>query len=120
MIGISYNSEIVSCVYCCQLVMGEAITNLAKLPHLPWEVLHDREGFLIDHTFPKVVTVRWTKGELAASVPADRPLRVMFMATDPEGVLPRLEFEKEEGKILEATQGLALTLRVQESGYRCT
>ncbi|MFN4778455.1 MAG: hypothetical protein ACK5L4_22205 [Pseudanabaena sp.] len=29
-----------------------AIANLAKLPHLPWEVLHDREGFLIDHTFP--------------------------------------------------------------------
>ena len=93
-----------------------AIANLAKLPHLPWEVLHDREGFLIDRTFPKVVTVRWTKGEVAASEPADRPLRVMFMATDPEGVEPRLNFEGEEGRILDATRGAALTLRVEESG----
>jgi hypothetical protein len=75
-----------------------AIANLAKLPHLPWEVLHDREGFLIDRTYPKVVTVRWTKGEVVTSEPADRPLRVMFMATDPEGVEPRLNFEGEEGK----------------------
>ncbi len=34
-----------------------AIANLAKLPHLPWEVLHDREGYLIDRTYPKVVTL---------------------------------------------------------------
>ena len=93
-----------------------AIANLAKLPHLPWEVLHDREGFLIDRTFPKVVTVRWTKGEVVAIEPADRPLRVMFMATDPEGVEPRLNFEGEEGRILDATRGAALTLRVEESG----
>ncbi len=93
-----------------------AIANLAKLPHLPWEVLHDREGFLIDRTYPKVVPVRWTKGEVAASEPADRPLRVMFMATDPEGVEPRLDFEREEGRILDATRGVALTLRVEESG----
>ncbi|MFN7637624.1 MAG: tetratricopeptide repeat protein [Pseudanabaena sp.] len=93
-----------------------AISNLAKLPHLPWEVLHDREGFLIDRTYPKVVTVRWTKGEVVAIEPADRPLRVMFMATDPEGVEPRLNFEGEEGRILDATRGAALTLRVEESG----
>ncbi|MCL1492330.1 MAG: tetratricopeptide repeat protein [Pseudanabaena sp. Salubria-1] len=93
-----------------------AIANLAKLPHLPWEVLHDHEGFLIDRTFPKVVPVRWTKGEVVASEPADRPLRVMFMATDPEGVEPRLNFEGEEGRILDATRGAALTLRVEESG----
>ncbi|TYQ28406.1 hypothetical protein PseudUWO311_05660 [Pseudanabaena sp. UWO311] len=73
-----------------------AIANLAKLPHLPWEVLHDREGFLIDRTFPKVVTVRWTKGEVVANEPADRPLRVMFMATDPKGVEPRTTFFIEE------------------------
>jgi tetratricopeptide (TPR) repeat protein len=93
-----------------------AIANLAKLPHLPWEVLHDREGFLIDRSYPKVVTVRWTKGEVVAIEPADRPLRVMFMATDPEGVEPRLNFEGEEGRILDATRGVALTLRVEESG----
>jgi tetratricopeptide (TPR) repeat protein len=93
-----------------------AIANLAKLPHLPWEVLHDREGFLIDRQYPKVVPVRWTKGEVVAIEPADRPLRVMFMATDPEGVEPRLNFEGEEGRILDATRGAALTLRVEESG----
>jgi tetratricopeptide (TPR) repeat protein len=51
-----------------------------------------------------------------ANEPADRPLRVMFMATDPEGVEPRLNFEGEEGRILDATRGAALTLRVEESG----
>jgi hypothetical protein len=30
--------------------------------------------------------VRWTKREGLAIEPADRPLRVMVMATDPEGV----------------------------------
>ena len=82
-----------------------AIANLAKLPHLPWEVLHDHEGFLIDRQYPKVVPVRWTVGEVVAIEPADRPLRVMFMATDPEGVEPRLNFEGEEGRILDATRG---------------
>jgi hypothetical protein len=53
---------------------------------------------------------------VAANEPADRPLRVMFMATDPEGVEPRLNFEGEEGRILDATRGAALTLRVEESG----
>ena len=101
---------------CKEKLLVLAIANLAKLPHLPWEVLHDREGFLIDRTYPKVVPVRWTKGEVVASEPADRPLRVMFMATDPEGVEPRLNFEGEEGRILDATRGAALTLRVEESG----
>jgi hypothetical protein len=34
---------------CDQGLLVIAIANLAKLPHLPWEVLHDREGFLIDN-----------------------------------------------------------------------
>jgi len=34
-------------------------------------VLHDREGFLIDRQYPKVVPVRWTKEEVAASEPAN-------------------------------------------------
>ena len=101
---------------CNEALLVLAIANLAQLPHLPWEVLHDREGFLIDRKYPKVVSVRWTKGEVVASEPADRPLRVMFMATDPEGVEPRLNFEGEEGRILDATRGVALTLRVEESG----
>ena len=101
---------------CNEELLVLAIANLAQLPHLPWEVLHDREGFLIDRKYPKVVPVRWTKGEVVASEPADRPLRVMFMATDPEGVEPRLNFEGEEGRILDATREVALTLRVEESG----
>jgi len=104
---------------CREEVLVLAIANLAKLPHLPWEVLHDREGFLIDRTYPQVVPVRWVKAELDAQKrlqPADRPLRVMFMATDPEGVEPRLDFEAEEGRILDATRALNLTLRVEESG----
>ena len=44
---------------CEEDVLVLAIANHADLPQLPWEVLHDRSGFLIDRAFPKVLPVRW-------------------------------------------------------------
>jgi len=38
------------------------------------------------------------------------------MATAPEGSKPPLEFEREEAEILQITDDLPLTLRVEESG----
>ncbi|MDG4560930.1 MAG: CHAT domain-containing protein [Candidatus Competibacter sp.] len=48
--------------------------------------------------------------------PANRPLRVLFMASSPENVLPVLDFETEEARILEATRRRPLELMVEESG----
>ncbi|HEY9604055.1 MAG TPA: CHAT domain-containing protein, partial [Allocoleopsis sp.] len=48
--------------------------------------------------------------------PANRALQVLFMATSPLGVKPELQFEAEEGRILEATARQPLALVVEESG----
>jgi len=98
-----------------------AIATEQRLAHLPWEVLHDGQGFLVGRSQP-VVPVRWqasgASGGLSwqtAEVP-NRSLQVLFMATSPAGVKPVLDFEAEEGRILEATQRQPLTLTVEESG----
>ncbi|PZO47631.1 MAG: NB-ARC domain-containing protein, partial [Phormidesmis priestleyi] len=94
-----------------------AIATEQRLAHLPWEVLHDKHGFLVGRSQP-VVPVRWQGERLTwqtAAVP-NRPLQMLFMATSPEGVEPVLDFEAEEGRILEATQRQPLTLMVEESG----
>ena len=46
----------------------------------------------------------------------NRPLRVLFMATSPEGVEPVLSYEAEEAGILEATADTGTELVVEESG----
>jgi hypothetical protein len=48
--------------------------------------------------------------------PENRALQVLFMATSPLGIEPVLDFEAEEGRILEATARQPLALVVQESG----
>ncbi|MEM9906652.1 MAG: tetratricopeptide repeat protein [Cyanobacteria bacterium P01_D01_bin.44] len=95
-----------------------AMAAKARLAHLPWEVLHDGQSFLVARLNPVVVPVRWQGAPLTwadAEVP-NRPLQTLFMATSPMGVKPVLDFELEEGRILEATQRQPLTLTVEESG----
>ncbi|MEO1400371.1 MAG: tetratricopeptide repeat protein [Cyanobacteria bacterium J06635_1] len=95
-----------------------AMAAKARLAHLPWEVLHDGQRFLVARLNPVVVPVRWQGAPLTwadAEVP-NRPLQTLFMATSPVGVAPVLDFELEEGRILEATQRQPLTLTVEESG----
>ena len=49
-------------------------------------------------------------------IPGNRPLRVLFMATSPEGVEPVLNYEAEEAAILSATSRTGTELVVEESG----
>ncbi|NDJ20862.1 tetratricopeptide repeat protein [Nostoc sp. B(2019)] len=93
-----------------------AIDTGKQLAHLPWEVLHDGEDFLIKRVNPVVLPLRWIEKETAGFSVEARQLRVLFMATDPEGVEPKLEFEQEEARILADTRDFAVDLRVEESG----
>ncbi|MBD2560118.1 tetratricopeptide repeat protein [Nostoc linckia FACHB-391] len=93
-----------------------AIDTDQKLAHLPWEVLHDGEDFLVKRVNPVVLPLRWIEKETEGFSVEARQLRVLFMATDPEDVEPKLEFEQEEARILADTQDFAVDLRVEESG----
>ena len=100
-----------------------AIAAAESLAHLPWEVLHDGNTFLVAR-MPAVVPVRWVSNVGARHAvplqpleqPANRALNVLFMATSPLGVEPILDFEAEEGRILEATARPEIELKVEESG----
>ncbi len=96
-----------------------AIAAAESLAHLPWEVLHDGSSFLVAR-MPAVVPVRWvssdTKKLSIEGEPANRALNVLFMATSPLGIEPVLDFEAEEGRILEATARPEIELKVEESG----
>ncbi|MEJ6487077.1 tetratricopeptide repeat protein [Nostoc punctiforme UO1] len=93
-----------------------AIDTDQKLAHLPWEVLHDGEDFLVKRVNPVVLPLRWIEKETEGFSVEARQLRVLFMATDPEDVQPKLEFEQEEARILADTRDFAVDLRVEESG----
>lgn len=95
-----------------------AIATDKGLAHLPWELLHDGHSFLVEKT-PPIIPVRWVsngKAITTANSPQNRPLNVLFMATSPLGVTPELDYEGEEGKILQATARTPIDLRVEESG----
>ena len=79
-------------------------------------LLHDDQDFLIKRVNPVVLPLRWIERETAGFSVEARQLRVLFMATDPEDVEPKLEFEQEEAKILADTRDFAVDLRVEESG----
>jgi CHAT domain-containing protein len=85
-------------------VLVLAISTEGKLAHLPWEVLHDGTSFLVQHVKPVIVPARWSDQKLPANEPANRPLQVLFMACSPTDVNPVLDFEHEEGLILNATK----------------
>ncbi|MCX5982674.1 MAG: CHAT domain-containing protein [Nostocales cyanobacterium LacPavin_0920_SED1_MAG_38_18] len=95
-----------------------AIATAEKLAHLPWEVLHDDTSFLVERS---IIPVRWVSSDSVKTLsvetkPENRALQVLFMATSPQGVEPVLDFEAEEGRILEATGRQPLALTVEESG----
>jgi tetratricopeptide (TPR) repeat protein len=97
-----------------------AIATAHRLAHLPWEVLHDGKGFLVEK-LPGVLPVRWvTRAEprriRVQEERENRALNVLFMACSPTDVEPELAFEAEEGKILDATERHKIGLTVEESG----
>ena len=98
-----------------------AIAAAGRLAHLPWEVLHDGNDFLVARLAPTIVPVRWSglgtqPLKVAEAKPANRALNLLFMATSPSAVEPVLDFEAEEGQILAATRKQPLALTVEESG----
>lgn len=95
------------------------ITGEQRLRHLPWELLCQDGSFLTVAGTAPVLPVRavgTTKALQSPVVPGNRPLRVLFMATSPEGVEPVLNFEAEEAAILAATSRTGTDLVVEESG----
>ncbi len=100
-----------------------AIATAEKLAHLPWEVLHDSQGFLVAKPLP-IVPIRWMSSDIIKKLsvdeakPENRALNLLFMAASPLDVQPVLDFEKEEGLILTATKEAKqdLALIVEESG----
>ncbi len=94
-------------------------TSDPRLRHLPWELLAGDAGFLAVAGRAPVLPVRVVGSHAsrpAGTGPANRPLRVLFMATSPEGVEPVLSFEAEEAAILAATARTGTELVVEESG----
>ncbi|MBP5973427.1 tetratricopeptide repeat protein [Brasilonema sp. CT11] len=87
------------------------------LAHLPWELLHDGTGFLLERQDIAVLPVRSVQQRHTnvAGV-QNRPLRLLFMATSPEDINPVLDYEREETNILQATKDQPLALIVEESG----
>jgi tetratricopeptide (TPR) repeat protein len=89
---------------------------LRKLAHLPWELLHDGNAFLAERGIQPVRVMQSRSNVAQPAQPANRPLRLLFMATSPEDVLPELNYEQEETNILEATRQQPIELVVEESG----
>ncbi len=92
-----------------------AVDCAGQLAALPWELLHDGTGFLVEATNPGVLPVRWRKGAPSAAA-ENRALTALFMATSPRAVAPALDFEAEEQAIRAATRHFPLALVVEDSG----
>lgn len=93
-----------------------------RLRHLPWELVAADGRYLAVAEPGALLAVRAASpiASLGATVKAqNRPLRVLFMATSPEGVEPELSYEAEEAGILAATknrENVGTELVVEESG----
>ncbi|MBW4464823.1 MAG: tetratricopeptide repeat protein [Pegethrix bostrychoides GSE-TBD4-15B] len=94
-----------------------------RLAHLPWELLHDGQEFLIKQqklNLPPLRVVQQRGGQDGASAappPENRPLHLLLMATSSEypGIAD-LQYEQEEANILQATRDQPLLAAVEESG----
>ncbi len=87
-----------------------------RMGGLPWEILFDHKGFLVTRSIVPIRVVGGCNVGAIVNRVTDRELRALFMATDPIGVYPKLNFEREEKAILAATRDLPMELRVEESG----
>jgi hypothetical protein len=90
-----------------------------RLRHLPWELVARDGGYLAVAPQAPLLAIRAVSSiaSLGRVISAEnRPLRVLFMATSPEGVEPILSYEAEEAGILAATADIGTELVVEESG----
>ena len=84
--------------------------------NVPWELLATADGFLaLDPV--RLFCVQRRLGRAAAPLkPKYQSLALMFMAAAPTDARPILDYEAEEAAILRATDQLAVSLTVEESG----
>ena len=90
-----------------------------RLRHLPWELVAKDGSYLaVSESAPlRPIRAASSIATLGGEIkPHNRPLRVLFMATSPEGVEPVLSYEAEEAAILYATADTGTELVVEESG----
>jgi hypothetical protein len=89
-----------------------------RLRHLPWELVAKDGAYLTVADTGPLLPIRAAASVAGVPDPVvgNRPLRVLFMATSPEGVEPVLNFEAEEAAVLEATTTMGTELVVEESG----
>ena len=93
-----------------------SLTASAQLAGLPWETMQDGKGFLVNRCIVPVRVIGGFNSAYSQPQVSQYRLQTLFMATDPENVEPKLDYEGEESRILAATQDLAIELRVEESG----
>ncbi|MBU7044970.1 MAG: tetratricopeptide repeat protein [Theionarchaea archaeon] len=83
-------------------------------PDLPFELLY-KSDFLAPFRV-HVIRHITDDGHKRKVEPLNRPLKILFMASSPEGVEPILDFEKEEETILEVTRNLPVDITVEDTG----
>lgn len=88
----------------------------SQLSRLAWELLHNDKAYFCANLHKPFTPLRLVSSDQQAIEVANRPLRLLFMASSPVNVEPVLKFETEEALILKATHESNLELVVEESG----
>ncbi len=82
----------------------------------PFEILADDHHFLLPEKLHLIRRVSdWGAGK--QEPPANRPLKLLFMACSAIDVQPELDFEKEEETIFQVTEKLAIDMEVDDTGF---
>ena len=91
-----------------------------EVHRLPWELLHDGVEWCHARGSLALIPVRCTRApqKTTMQAPVNRPLGVLFMAASPQiAGRPPLDFEIEEGRILQGNEsGKSVQVLVEESG----
>jgi tetratricopeptide (TPR) repeat protein len=86
-----------------------------ELADWPFELLAQDRAFLLPGRLHLLRQVSdW--GAQKTTAPANRPLRLLFMACSALDVKPELDFEREEETIFRVTEKLAIEMEVEDSG----
>ena len=93
-----------------------AVSTYGPLHHLPWELLHDGQEFLVQRGYPTPVIVRSVPRKPISRRPQNRPLHTVFLAASPIDVEPALDLNYEEWRILKETTPGQHRLTVVNSG----
>ncbi|MGA4867223.1 CHAT domain-containing protein [Streptomyces lavendulocolor] len=100
------------------LVLGISVGHsTARFGHLPWELLHDGDTFVVTAPSPIVPVRRLLTGASVSRAPGQRPLRLVFMACAPDlDTAAPLDYDAEQGRIWERTRRQQIELEVEELG----